>query len=129
MTSPREPRAGRFDHLEVLADQGRDIAVVMAATELPNVGMTGVELLTSVRARHPQARRLLLVERGQWRGHAVREAMVLGQVDSYVFVPWALREQWLYLPVTEALADGSKSRPTRDSRAERRRPRQRSTLP
>ena len=50
-----------LDHLEVLADQGRDIAVVMAATELPNVGMTGVELLTSVRARHPQARRLLLV--------------------------------------------------------------------
>ena len=100
-----------LDHLEVLADQGRDIAVVMAATELPNVGMTGVELLTSVRARHPQARRLLLVERGQWRGHPVREAMVLGQVDSYVFVPWALREPWLYLPVTEALADWSKSRP------------------
>ena len=73
--------------------------------------MTGVELLTSVRARHPQARRLLLVERGQWRGHPVREAMVLGQVDSYVFVPWALQEPWLYLPVTEALADWSKSRP------------------
>ena len=100
-----------LDHLEVLADQGRDIAVVMAATELPNVGMTGVELLTSVRARHPQARRLLLVESGQWRSHPVREAMVLGQVDSYVFVPWALREPWLYLPVTEALADWSKSRP------------------
>jgi len=85
--------------------------LVLAATGLPAGGTGGVELLTGVRALHPRARRLLLVERGQWRGHPVREAMVLGQVDSYVFVPWALREQWLYLPVTEALADWSKSGP------------------
>jgi thioredoxin reductase (NADPH) len=97
--------------LDLLADQGRDVALVMAPAELPDVGMSGVALLTNVRARHPQARRLLLVERGRWRGHPVREAMVLGQVDSYVFVPWALREQWLYLPVTEALVDWSKTRP------------------
>ena len=37
--------------------------------------------------------------------------MVLGHVDSYVFVPWAQREPWLYLPVTEALADWERSQP------------------
>jgi hypothetical protein len=87
MTSPREPRAGRSTTSRYWLTRAGTSRVVLAATELPNVGMTGVELLTSVRARHPQARRLLLVERGQWRGHPVREAMVLGQVDSYVFVP------------------------------------------
>src|SRR5215213_9817005 len=58
--------------LDLLADQGRDVALVMAPAELPDVGMSGVALLTNVRARHPQARRLLLVERGRWRGHPVR---------------------------------------------------------
>jgi thioredoxin reductase (NADPH) len=28
-----------------------------------------------------------------------------GQAESYVFVPWGPRERWLYLPVTELLAD------------------------
>jgi thioredoxin reductase (NADPH) len=31
--------------------------------------------------------------------------MRTGQAESYVFVPWTLRERWLYLPVTELLAD------------------------
>ena len=100
-----------IDRLETLADAGRDVALVLAATELPDAGLGGVELLTGVRRQHPQARRLLLVDRGRWRGHPIREAMVLGQVDSYVFVPWALLEPWLYLPVTEALADWERSRP------------------
>ncbi len=97
--------------LATLAEAGRDVALVLAATELPAAGIGGVELLTGVRRQHPQARRLLLVDRGRWRGHPIREAMVLGQVDSYVFVPWALPEPWLYLPVTESLADWERSRP------------------
>ena len=28
-----------------------------------------------------------------------------GQAESYIFVPWGLRERWLYLPVSELLAD------------------------
>jgi thioredoxin reductase (NADPH) len=99
------------EYLDVLAEDGRDVALVMAATELPDVGMGGVELLSRVRRRHPQARRQLLVDRGQWRGHPVRDAMILGHVDSYVFVPWVPREAWLYLPVTEILADWERGRP------------------
>ena len=43
---------------------------------------------------------------GQWASHPVRRAMVLGEVDGYLFVPWLPREQWLHLPMTEYLADG-----------------------
>ena len=87
------------------------MALVLAATDLPEAGIGGVDLLADVRRRHSQARRLLLVDRARWRGHPVREAMVLGHVDSYVFVPWAQREPWLYLPVTEALADWERGQP------------------
>ena len=97
--------------LKSLADEGRDVALVMAATDLPDLGIGGVELLAKVRRRHPRARRQLLVDRGEWRGHPIREAMILGLVDSYVFVPWGQRERWLFLPVTEALADWERSRP------------------
>ena len=31
--------------------------------------------------------------------------MRTGQAESYIFVPWGPRERWLYLPVTEVLAD------------------------
>ena len=99
------------DQLDALADAGRNVALVLAATDLPEAGMGGVDLLADVRRRHSQARRLLLVDRARWRGHPVREAMVLGHVDSYVFVPWAQREPWLYLPVTEALADWERGQP------------------
>ena len=55
---------------------------------------------------HPHARRVLLVARGAWKEeHPAVAAMRSGQADSYVFVPWGLRERWLYLPVTESLAD------------------------
>ena len=70
---------------------------------------TGVELLGGVRRTHPDARRVLLVGRGQWASHPVRRAMVLGEVDGYLFVPWLPREQWLYLPMAEYLADWSRT--------------------
>ena len=105
------PSRWATERLKSLADEGRDVALVMAATDLPDLGIGGVELLAKVRRRHPRARRQLLVDRGEWRGHPIREAMILGLVDSYVFVPWGQRERWLFLPVTEALADWERSRP------------------
>jgi thioredoxin reductase (NADPH) len=36
--------------------------------------------------------------------------MVLGQVDGYLFIPWFPREQWLYLPMSEYLADYDRTR-------------------
>jgi thioredoxin reductase (NADPH) len=87
------------------------VAAVVAGAALPDAGTSGVELLARVREQHPEAKRILLIARGKWRGHPVRQAMVLGQVDSYLFVPWFPHEQWLYLPMTEYLADWCRARP------------------
>jgi thioredoxin reductase (NADPH) len=63
-------------------------------------------LLGAAHDLHPQARRVLTVERGEWsKEHPAVASMRSGQADSYIFVPWGPRERWLYLPVTELLAD------------------------
>lgn len=84
-----------------------DLAAVISTVELE--GSSGVELLRGVRRTHSDTRRVLLVDRGQWTSHPVRRAMVLGDVDGYLFVPWLPREQWLYLPMAEYLADWSRT--------------------
>jgi thioredoxin reductase (NADPH) len=100
--------------LASLEEQGERVAAVIAAADLPAAGLTGVDLLLRVRQQHPNAKRILLVPRGRWRGHPVRQAMVLGYVDSYLFIPWFPREQALYLPMSEYLADWSRTqRPER----------------
>jgi len=83
------------------------LAVVISTVELATA--SGVELLRAVRRTHPDTRRVLLVDRGQWTSHPVRRAMVLGDVDGYLFIPWMPREQWLYLPMAEYLADWSRT--------------------
>ena len=89
-------------------DEAETLAVVISTVELA-AGATGVELLGGVRRTHPDTRRVLLVGRGQWGSHPVRRAMVLGEVDGYLFVPWQPREQWLYLPMAEYLAEWSRT--------------------
>jgi len=84
------------------------LAAVITTVELEGAS-TGIELLAKVRRTHPDTRRVLLVGRGQWASHPVRRAMVLGEVDGYLFVPWLPREQWLYLPMAEYLADWSRT--------------------
>src|SRR4051794_28480198 len=83
------------------------VAAVVAAAELGSG--PAVRMLAKIRLTHAAARRILLVERGQWRDHPIRRAMVLGEVDGYLFVPWQPREQWLYLPMSEYLAAWSRT--------------------
>ena len=97
--------------LEQLDASGTPLAAVIADAELPEAGLSGAQLLAQIRRRHRATKRILLVERGHWRGHPVQQAMVLGQVDGYLFVPWEPREAWLYLPMAEYLADWSRSQP------------------
>ena len=66
----------------------------------------GSEFRAEVRDAHPQAQRVLIVGRGEWnKAHPAVDAMRTGQAEAYVFVPWVLPERWLYLPVSELLAD------------------------
>jgi thioredoxin reductase (NADPH) len=99
------------DGLHGLVGDEASVAAVIAALNLPATRCTGVDVLRGVRVEHPTARRILLVGRGQWRDHPVRLAMVLGEVDSYLFVPWSPRERWLYQPMSEYLADWSLTQP------------------
>ena len=72
-------------------DGGAEPGGLVSTVELDD-DVPGVELLGGVRRAHPDARRVLLVRRGQWASHPVRRAMVLGEVDGYLFVPWLPRE-------------------------------------
>src|SRR5688572_7974799 len=94
---------GAAGHLTGLAEAGERLAVVISQPEL--TGTTGLDVLAMTHDLHRHARRVLLVARGEWHSdHPVRQAIVLGAVDSYLFVPWGPREQWLYAPMTETLA-------------------------
>jgi thioredoxin reductase (NADPH) len=85
------------------AAAGRRVAVVLS-DESPDGG--SARMLGRAHALHPRARRIVLIGRGEWsREHPAVAAMRSGQADSYIFVPWGPRERWLYLPVSELLAD------------------------
>ena len=92
----------------VAAGELSRLAAVVAPANLDG-DASGLDLLAELHRSHPAARRILLVPRGEWRGHPIRHAMVLGQVDGYLFVPWQPREEWLYLPLAEQLADWSRT--------------------
>ena len=75
--------------LESLAEDGEDVALVLAAQWLS--GTTGGELLGKVRHLHPHAKRGLLIAWGGWgdpaTGEAIFDAMAHGRIDYYVLKP------------------------------------------
>jgi thioredoxin reductase (NADPH) len=90
-------------------EAGDEVAMLVAATSMGE--MDGIELLVRAHELHPAAKRVLLVGRGEWApGHPLVRAMTLGQVDYYLFHPWGEPERWLFLPVTQALADWAAGR-------------------
>ena len=96
--------------LSALADDARDVALVIAGQQVQDADGPG--FLAAAHAVHPSPRRVLLVPRGAWRsGHPAVRAMLLGQIDGYLFDPWGPEERWLYLPVSELLADWTQTRP------------------
>jgi thioredoxin reductase (NADPH) len=95
-----------------LEADGEEVALLVAGQSLG--ASSGVDFLVAAHELHPKARRALLIGRGEWaagRAHPAVRAMTLGQVDSYLFHPWTVPERWLYLPVSELLADWSSARP------------------
>ena len=67
-----------------------------------------MDVLDEVGALSARTRRTLLIERGQWAvDHPAIHAMARGQIDSYLFNPWTPCERWLYLPMSELLAEWS----------------------
>jgi thioredoxin reductase (NADPH) len=82
---------------------GREVAAVFSGD---GEACGGAKFCTALRDLDPRLRRVLIVGRGEWStAHPAVGAMRTGQAESYIFVPWGPRERWLYLPVTEVLAD------------------------
>jgi thioredoxin reductase (NADPH) len=94
--------------LSQLGTRSRAVAVLLAAQRM--AGMSGVEFLVAAHELHPAAKRVLLVERGDYSAaHPAVRAMTVGQIDYHLFMPWQPAERWLYPPLSDFLADWSKT--------------------
>ena len=100
------PAAG-LATLRGLARGGDPVALLIVDHNMSE--MPGVEFLARAHEMHPQAKRVLLVERDYSARSPVVQAMTLGQADYHLTKPWLL-EQDLYRVISEFLADWAKDR-------------------
>jgi thioredoxin reductase (NADPH) len=102
IVAERSPEAA----LAALGATSAEVPIVIAGHRMSM--MSGVEFLVRAGAVQPHARRVLVIERGDWRStNPVVEAMTVGHIDHYLFYPWIPMERWLYLPISEVLAEWS----------------------
>ena len=101
-----ESHAGAADALRALREHAKAGLAVAAVLVGDTAACGGGQFRANIREAHPQARRVLIVKRGEWKNeHPAVEAMRTGQAEAYLFFPWGLPERWLYLPMSELLAD------------------------
>jgi thioredoxin reductase (NADPH) len=100
--------AAALTTLGQLATGSQQVALLFAGQQMTQ--LSGVEFLAAAHALHPAAKRVLLVDRGDYSAaHPAVRAMTLGQIDYHLFTPWRPAERWLYPPVSEFLAEWSKT--------------------
>ncbi len=93
-----------LDAIARLQADGEEIALVIADQWMPE--MNGNEFLGKVRGLEPTAKRALLVSWGDHEASPViLQACALGQLDNYLYKPWAPAEVHLYPYVSEFLAE------------------------
>ncbi|ODU00662.1 FAD-dependent oxidoreductase [Thiobacillus sp. 65-1402] len=93
-----------LDAVSRLKADGEEIALVIADQWMPE--MNGDEFLGRVRTIEPTAKRALLVSWGDRDASPViLQACALGQLDNYLYKPWAPAEVHLYPYVSEFLAE------------------------
>jgi thioredoxin reductase (NADPH) len=85
-------------------DKAEEVALIVAAQHMEE--MAGVDFLVRAHELYPAAKPVLLVGRRDWTAaHPAVRAISLGQIDDYLFEPWLPVERFLYLPITQVLAD------------------------
>jgi thioredoxin reductase (NADPH) len=93
-----------FEAITKIKEEKEDIALVIADQRMPE--MTGREFLGQVRSVVPTAKRALIVD---WGDHEVSptilQACALGELDNYLYKPWAPAEVHLYPLINEFLAE------------------------
>src|SRR5690348_13620610 len=92
-----------------LAASGAEVALLIADEHL--MDMPAVDFLARAHDQHRGAKRILLIDRGNWSAaHPAVSAMAMGRIDFHLYVPWHPLERILYPAVTEFLSAWDKSR-------------------
>jgi thioredoxin reductase (NADPH) len=98
--SAREGLAG----ITRIQSEGEEIALVIADQWMPE--MQGNEFLGRARVLAPKAKRALLVGWGdRTASRTILQACAFGELDNYLYKPWAPAEVHLYPLVSEFLAE------------------------
>jgi thioredoxin reductase (NADPH) len=98
--------------LNGLAQQD-ELALILAHERLDSP--SAVEVFELARRRCPAAKRVLIIERGNWSSiHPAVATMALGQIDFHMFEPWRPLERSLYPAMAEFLAAWDKGKSTDD---------------
>src|SRR6266852_4476311 len=85
-------------------NEEEEIALIIADQRMPE--MTGREFLGRVRSIVPMAKRALLVGWGDHEASStILQACALGELDNYLYKPWAPAEVHLYPLMSEFLAE------------------------
>ena len=88
--------------------RSEEVALVIADQSM--AGIPAIETLAQVRELAPTAKRILLIDRGDWSSTSpVVSAMALGQVDYHLYNPWHPLERILYPAVSDFLSAWDKS--------------------
>jgi len=93
-----------LDAVTKIKDESEEIALVIADQRMPE--MAGREFLGRVRSIVPTAKRALLVGWGDHEASpTILQACALGELDNYLYKPWAPAEVHLYPLISEFLAE------------------------
>jgi thioredoxin reductase (NADPH) len=93
-----------LDAICKIKEADEEIALVIADQRMPE--MTGREFLGRVRSVAPMAKRALMVSWGDRDASpTILQACALGELDNYLYKPWAPAEVHLYPLISEFLAE------------------------
>jgi len=103
------PAARAAEVMERLAADSHVLALLIIDERLADP--SALELFARGRKWHPTAKRVLLIQRGNWSSaHPMVAAMALGQVDYHLYNPWFPIERLLYPAISEFLASWTRAR-------------------
>jgi thioredoxin reductase (NADPH) len=97
--------------LDAMRRAGDRVALVLADQWMPE--LTGAELLSRACALHPHAKRVLLIEWGDWGDEptaaAIRQTIAAGHVDYYALKPWKSPDELFHRTVSEFLHEWARA--------------------
>jgi thioredoxin reductase (NADPH) len=92
-----------------LAAAGTDVALLIADEHL--AGMPAVDFLARAHELDRGAKRVLLIDRGNWStAHPAIHALAVGKIDYHLYFPWRPQERFLFPAMSEFLAAWDKTR-------------------